>query len=92
MTILLRFADLQERGIVNSWPQLKRLQQDHDFPPGRMLSPNIRAWDEDEIDAWWKSRPAENDRPLQGASRIRHERRQAGETRRDALATGRPVA
>ena len=26
MTVqLLRFADLQERGIVNSWPQLKRL-------------------------------------------------------------------
>ena len=61
---LLRFADLQERGIVNSWPQLKRLQDLHGFPLGRMLSPNIRAWDAAEIDKWFSSRPVENDRPL----------------------------
>jgi predicted DNA-binding transcriptional regulator AlpA len=67
MTILLRFRQLKERGIVQSWPQLKRLQQLHGFPLGRMLSPNTRGWTEDEIDAWIESRPIENTRPLQGA-------------------------
>jgi hypothetical protein len=33
MTVILRFADLKERGITNSWPQLKRLQTLHNFPP-----------------------------------------------------------
>ncbi len=79
-TSLSRFADLKKRGIVNSWPQLKRLQQDHGFPLGRMISPNVRAWAEDEIDAWWASRPKENKRPLRGAARARRERRQAGAT------------
>jgi Prophage CP4-57 regulatory protein (AlpA) len=78
MTLVFRFRDLQERGIVNSWPQLKRLQTLHDFPLGRMLSPNTRAWTEEEIDAWLASRPVENVRPLQGAP-ARHERRKAGE-------------
>ena len=77
MTVLLRFADLKKRGIVNSWPQLKRLQQEHNFPLGRMLSPNIRAWAESEIDKWFESRPVENDMPLKGALRLRQERRAA---------------
>jgi hypothetical protein len=77
MIALLRYANLRERGIVNSWPQLKRLQQDHGFPLGRMLSANIRAWTESEIDAWFSSRPIENTQPLKGASRIRRERRLA---------------
>jgi Prophage CP4-57 regulatory protein (AlpA) len=79
MTVLLRFADLQERGIVNSWPQLKRLQELHGFPLGKMLSPNIRAWRESEIDEWLDSRPIENTQPLKGATRIRRERRDARE-------------
>ena len=80
MTVLLRFADLRERGIVNSWPQLKRLQDLHGFPPGRMLSPNVRAWAESEIDKWFELRPVENTQPLKGAPRIRRERRMAAET------------
>jgi hypothetical protein len=80
MTRLYRFADLQERRIVNSWPQLKRLQTLHDFPLGRMLSPNTRVWTEDEIDAYIASRPAENLQPLKGAPRIRHERRKAAQS------------
>jgi hypothetical protein len=79
MIFLLRFADLQARGIVNSWPQLKRLQQLHGFPLGRMLSPNIRAWTEEEIDAYFASRPVENARPLQGSPKARHERRMKGQ-------------
>jgi hypothetical protein len=46
----LRFRDLKARGIVKSWPQLRRLIKQYGFPPGRMLSPNIRAWPDDEID------------------------------------------
>ena len=77
MTVLLRFADLVERGIVNSWPQLKRLQQLHTFPLGKMLSPNIRAWTEQEIDEWIASRPVENPQPLKGGAKTRHKRARA---------------
>jgi hypothetical protein len=80
MTVILRFADLKERGITNSWPQLKRLQTLHNFPLGRMLSPQIRAWTEAEIDEWIDSRPVENVQPLKGALRLRHARRGAAET------------
>jgi predicted DNA-binding transcriptional regulator AlpA len=80
MTIKLRFNELQERGIVKSRPQLKRLQERADFPPGVMLSPNVRAWDlEEEILPWLAKRPRENSRPLQGAAKARHERRKAAE-------------
>jgi hypothetical protein len=67
---LLRFADLKERGVCRSWAQLKR-QADHNFPLGRLLSPNIRVWDEeDEVDPWLASRPVENSRPLQALPRL----------------------
>ena len=75
MTRLLRFADLRAWRVVSSWPQLKRLQQLHGFPRGRMLSPNVRAWTEDEVSGWIASRPVENERPLQGSSKTNHERR-----------------
>jgi predicted DNA-binding transcriptional regulator AlpA len=80
MIRLLRFADLKERGITNSWPQLKRLQTLHNFPLGRMLSPQIRAWTEAEIDKWIDSRPVENAQPLKGALRLRNERRATAES------------
>ena len=54
---LIRFRDLQERGIVQNWPQLKRLVTAHNFPAGLYLSANSRAWFEDEIDAWLDARP-----------------------------------
>lgn len=62
MTVLLRFRDLQARGIVRNWPHFKQLRAEHGFPPGRMLSPNTRVWTEAEIDAWIESRPVENPR------------------------------
>jgi hypothetical protein len=80
MIALLRFADLKARGIVHSWPQLKNLQRLHDFPQGKMLSPNVRTWTEEEIDAYYASRPIENTRPLQGAPKARHERRMKAAT------------
>ena len=86
MIVLLRFADLKQRGIVNSWPQLKRLQTEQGFPLGKMLSPNIRAWTEDEIEAWFAERPVENLTPLKGAPKARHAARIAA----CSVRTGRP--
>jgi hypothetical protein len=56
MTVLLRFADLKARGIVNNWLTLKRWIEHQGFPPGIKLGPNSRAWPEGEIEAWLASR------------------------------------
>jgi predicted DNA-binding transcriptional regulator AlpA len=55
--IFLRFADLVERRIVRSRMTLKRLIDTQGFPPGRLLTPNCRAWSDEEVDAWIASRP-----------------------------------
>jgi predicted DNA-binding transcriptional regulator AlpA len=57
-TRLLRFAELRARGIVSSWPQLRRLIDNHDFPAGFLLSAQVRVWDEATIDAWLAVRRA----------------------------------
>jgi hypothetical protein len=69
MTVILRFADLKKRGIVNNWPQLKRSQTLHGFPVGKMLSPNVRGWPEHEVDKWLSERPTERTQPPNGAAR-----------------------
>ncbi len=53
----LRFADLRDRGLVNNRPQLRNLQVKHEFPRGKLLAPNTRAWTEEEVTAWEDSRP-----------------------------------
>ena len=73
MIVLLRLRNLKERGIVLSWPQLKRLQELHGFPLGRLLSPNVRVWTEEEIDAYIASRPVTGGE-LRGAAKAKHER------------------
>jgi len=55
---MLRFPDLVARGIFNSRMTLKRAIDAQDFPPGILLTPNSRAWREDEVEAWIASRPA----------------------------------
>jgi hypothetical protein len=78
MTKWLRFRDLQARGIVKSWAQLKRLIQEYGFPPGRMISPNIRVWsEEEEIGPWLKNRPVAGPEP-RGAAKHRRERARKG--------------
>ena len=54
---LLRFKDLQERGVVNSREQLRLIQQNYGFPLGRWMTPNTRVWTEDEVAHWLESRP-----------------------------------
>jgi len=53
----LRFRDLQDAGIITSWPMLTRRMERDGFPPGRKLGPNTRVWSEDEIQAWLDGRP-----------------------------------
>jgi predicted DNA-binding transcriptional regulator AlpA len=55
----VRFHDLRAVGIVSNWPQLYNLIDDYDFPPGVLLSPNIRAWDIEEVQRWLASRPTD---------------------------------
>ncbi|MBJ7410852.1 MAG: hypothetical protein JHD15_10905 [Phenylobacterium sp.] len=55
-TQLLRFADLKARKIVTNWPQLKRLVDNYGFPPGYLLSPAVRVWDSEDVEAWLESR------------------------------------
>jgi hypothetical protein len=57
MKTYLRFADLRDRGIIASWPMLKRRVDRDGFPPGKLAGPNTRIWAEDEIEAWLASRP-----------------------------------
>jgi hypothetical protein len=56
---LLRFKDLQERGIVQSHTGLRHLQIHQNFQLGRLLGPSTRAWTEPEVSAWLASRPVE---------------------------------
>jgi predicted DNA-binding transcriptional regulator AlpA len=54
---LLRFRDLQARGIVSNHVTLKQWVERESFPPGRWLGANTRVWTEAEIEAWVASRP-----------------------------------
>ena len=55
---LIRYPDLVAKGVVKSRMTLKRLIDDRGFPPGVLITPNARAWDEAEVDEWVKRRPA----------------------------------
>jgi hypothetical protein len=55
----VRFRDLRAAGIVDNWQQLFRLIEDYGFPPGQLLSPNVRAWNRDEVRKWLDARPVE---------------------------------
>ena len=54
---LIRYADLVNKGIVNSRMTLKRLIDNQGFPPGIRVTPNSRAWVEADVDAWVSNRP-----------------------------------
>ena len=54
---LIRYNDLVEKGVVSSRMTLKRMIDDQGFPPGRLVTPNARAWTEAEVDEWIASRP-----------------------------------
>jgi predicted DNA-binding transcriptional regulator AlpA len=54
----LRFSDLVERRIVSNRVTLGRWIKDQGFPPGILLGPNTRAWEEGAVNAWLASRGA----------------------------------
>jgi len=49
--------DLTKRKISSSRQQTDYLQRNCGFPHGRLLSPKVRAWTEQEIADWLASRP-----------------------------------
>jgi predicted DNA-binding transcriptional regulator AlpA len=53
----IRFEHLHAAGITDNRAHLKLLLDDEGFPPGRMLSPNMRVWTVDEVEAWLAARP-----------------------------------
>jgi predicted DNA-binding transcriptional regulator AlpA len=79
MTKLLRFRDLQARGIVKTWPTLKARIKRDGFPPGRMTGPNTRTWTEDEVDEWIRSCPTAGPAP-RGAAKSRRGRPRKAES------------
>ncbi|HEV7910055.1 MAG TPA: AlpA family phage regulatory protein [Methylocella sp.] len=54
---LLRFPDLVAKGVVHSRMTLKRLIDLQGFPPGVLITPNARGWDEAEVNSWIANRP-----------------------------------
>jgi predicted DNA-binding transcriptional regulator AlpA len=54
---LIRYTDLVAKGIVNSRMTLKRLIDNQGFPPGILVTPNSRAWIEEDVDARVINRP-----------------------------------
>jgi hypothetical protein len=90
MTNKLRFRDLQNRQIVDSWAQLRNLIEKYGFPPGHMLGPNTRAWDEeDEIEPWLQSRPTAGPEP-RGAAKAALEAAAANKARAETVAIPAP--
>jgi predicted DNA-binding transcriptional regulator AlpA len=55
--LLYRFPDLKRLGIVNNYTTLLRWIDQGNFPAGRMLGANSRAWLVSEIEDWIASRP-----------------------------------
>ncbi len=54
---LIRYNDLVAKGVVASRMTLWRLIREHNFPEGKLIAPNARAWDEAEVDEWIAGRP-----------------------------------
>ena len=57
---LLRFKDLQRLGVAASWSGLRNLQDDQNFPAGKLLGPSTRVWTAAEVNAWLASRPTDS--------------------------------
>jgi hypothetical protein len=56
---IIKFKHLQDRGIVNSWQQLKNLIDNNNFPSGFYLGSNSRVWFETDVVEWLDNRPTD---------------------------------
>jgi predicted DNA-binding transcriptional regulator AlpA len=57
LPVLIRFRNLKAAGIAENWPHLLALIEKQNFPTGVMLSPNIRAWNVQDVRQWLATRP-----------------------------------
>jgi predicted DNA-binding transcriptional regulator AlpA len=65
LPLYIRYRDLAAAGIVASWNQLFKMIDTEGFPPGVLLSPNIRAWKLADVEEWLAKRPSGR-RPMRG--------------------------
>jgi hypothetical protein len=55
--MFVRYAYLEQHGIITNRMQLARAIERYDFPKPVALGANTLAWDLDEVQAWIASRP-----------------------------------
>jgi hypothetical protein len=72
----LRQKDLEADGISSSRAQTALIIQKYGFPRGKLITPNVRAYPEDEVLDWLANRPTET-KPLGGAAAASHARKTA---------------
>jgi predicted DNA-binding transcriptional regulator AlpA len=82
----LRQADLTERQISSGGRQTDYLIKHHEFPTGRMLSPLIRGWTEEEVSGWLATRP------IKGHCYVPEEKRPRGRPRKYPSPDLKPAA
>jgi predicted DNA-binding transcriptional regulator AlpA len=63
-----RFRDLKDLGFVQSWAQMGRMIEHYGFPRGRLLTPQVRVWTDQEIAAWLALRPIRSDAAPRGVA------------------------
>ncbi|MGB8899568.1 MAG: AlpA family phage regulatory protein, partial [Methylocella sp.] len=54
---ILRYRDLQDRGIFNNRMALARALRQYNFPPPIELGSNSIGWDSADVAAWLSARP-----------------------------------
>jgi hypothetical protein len=59
LPVFIRFRNLKAAGIVENWPHLLALIEQQNFPTGVMLSPNVRAWNIENVRQWLATRPTD---------------------------------
>jgi hypothetical protein len=59
LPVFIRFKNLKAAGIVENWPHLLALIEQQNFPAGAMLSPNVRAWNIEDVRQWLATRPTD---------------------------------
>ena len=56
---LLRYRDLEARGVVSNRVTLANWISTQGFPPGQRVGPNTRLWAEQAVNDWIAGRPVE---------------------------------
>jgi predicted DNA-binding transcriptional regulator AlpA len=70
---LIRFSDLKAQGILSNRMTLGHWIEREGFPPGRVLGPNTRVWDEAEVKVWLDRRPSQGTKRPTPPQKCKHE-------------------